>query len=177
MDKTKEIAFYLDESGPYLIKPQPGQKWYPIDEIYKTPARWKTKGKLVVFGAMITNPGKVHHHINKSKGYKIMLKFIKRLTKLYRNMRTIYLIWDNAKAHEAKGLDNWIESWNKNGKTQIKILPLSTYSPWLNPIEPIFGDLHKKVIANSNFRWPSDMANAIHKYFYHRNHQKHDSNN
>lgn len=172
MDKSCEIAFYLDEAGPYLIKPQSGQKWHSRDEIYKTPTRWETKGKLVVFGALKTNPGKVHHHINQSKGYKIMLKFIQRLTKMYKETRTIYFIWDNARAHKAKKLNSWIKSWNKKGKVKVKVLPLPTYSPWLNPIEPIFGDLYKKVIAGSNFRWPSDMADAIHKYFHHRNYQK-----
>ncbi|MEW6686657.1 MAG: transposase, partial [Candidatus Edwardsbacteria bacterium] len=60
---------------------------------------------------------------------------------------------------------------------KIKILPLPTYSPWLNPIEPVFGDLYKKVIAGSNFRWPKDRAGSIHKYFYHRNWQTHNSDN
>jgi putative transposase len=172
MDKTKEVAFYLDEAGPYLVKPHPGQKWHPVDQIYKTPSRWKTKGKIVVFGALKTNPGKVHHHINKSKGYKVMLEFIRRLAMLYKDMKTIYLIWDNAKAHEAKRLTSWIGSWNKEDRVRLKVLPLPTYSPWLNPIEPIFGDLYKKVIAGSNFRWPSNMAKSIHRYFYHRNRQK-----
>ncbi|MEW6686215.1 MAG: transposase, partial [Candidatus Edwardsbacteria bacterium] len=62
-------------------------------------------------------------------------------------------------------------------KAVLKVLALPTYSPWLNPIEPVFGDLYKKVIAGSNFRWPSNMAKAIHKYFFHRNYQKHDSDN
>lgn len=177
MDKSSEVAFYLDEAGPYLVKPQPGQKWYPTDETYKTPSTWKTKGKIVVFGALKTNPGKVHHHINERKGYKVMLKFIQRLANLYKDMATLYLIWDNAKAHEAKRLDNWIKSWNRKSKVRVKVLPLPTYSPWLNPIEPIFGDLYKKVIAGSNFRWPKDMADCIHKYFHHRNWQKHNSDN
>lgn len=169
MDKIKEVAFYLDEAGPYLVKPQPGQKWHPCEKIYKTPATWKTRGKIVVFGALKTNPGKVYHHINKSKGCKVMLKFIQRLAKLYKHMATLYLIWDNAKSHEAKVLNRWIESWNKNGMVRLVVLPLPTYSPWLNPIEPVFGDLYKKVISGSNFRWPSNMANAIHRYFQHRN--------
>lgn len=176
MDKAKEVAFYLDEAGPYLVKPQPGHKWHLSDEIYKTPSTWKTKGKLVVFGALKTNPGKVYHHIAKGKGYKIMLKFIQRLAKLYKHMTTLYLIWDNAKAHEAKALNPWIKSWNRKGKVRLKVLPLPTYSPWLNSIKPVFGDLYKKVIAGSNFRWPSNMADSIHKYFRHRNgkiHYKH----
>ncbi|MEW6104639.1 MAG: IS630 family transposase [bacterium] len=177
MDKTEEVAFYVDEAGPYLVKPQAGQKWYPRDEIFKIPARWKTKGKIVVFGALTTNPGKIHHHINKSKGYKVMLKFIQRLTVLYDQMKTIYLIWDNAKAHEAKRLNNWIDSWNKKGKVRLKVLPLPTYSPWLNPIEPVFGDLYKKVVAGSNFSCPKNMADAIHKYFRHRNWQRRNKDN
>lgn len=177
MDKSKEVAFYLDEAGPYLVKPQPGQKWHPINETYKTPFRWETKGKLVIFGALKTNPGKIHHHINKSKGYKVMLKFIRRLAHLYKHMATLYLIWDNARAHEAKRLNSWIECWNKKGKVKLKVLPLPTYSPWLNPIEPIFGDLYKKVIAGSNFRWPSLMAKDIHKYFHHRNRKQSKTSN
>lgn len=176
MDKASEVAFYVDEAGPYLVKPQPGQRWHPAEEIYKTPSTWKTKGKLVVFGALKTNPGKVYHHIDNSKGCKVMRKFIHRLANLHKHVTTLYLIWDNAKAHEAKALNAWIESWNKRGKVKLKVLPLPTYSPWLNPIEPVFGALHKKVIAGSNFRWPCNMAHSIHKYFCQRNwkiHNKH----
>jgi len=168
MDQATEVAFYLDEAGPYLVRPQPGQKWC-ICKIYKTPARWKSRGKVVVFGALKINPGKVYHHINQSKEHKVMLKFIRRLARLYRHMKTLYLIWDNDRPHEAKGLHNWISSWNKKDEVRLKVLPLPTYSPWLNPIEPIFGDLYKKVIAGSNFRWPCNMANAIHGYFRHKN--------
>lgn len=169
MDKTCEVAFYLDEAGPYLVRPNPGQKWAEKAKPWRIPSFWKTRGKLVVFGALKANPGKVYHHIDQSKGCKVMLKFIQRLADLHRHMRKIYLIWDNAKAHEAKRLMDWIKRWNTKGRVTFKILPLPTYSPWLNPIEPVFGDLHRKVIAGSNFRWPCNMANSIHKYFHQRN--------
>lgn len=175
MDKSVEVAFYVDEAGPYLVKPQPGQKWYLKKKIYKTPATWKTKGKVVVLGALKTNPGKVYHHINKNKQYKTLKYFLLRLVKLYKNMKRIYFIWDNARAHEAKAFGEWIKYWNKIKIPKIEILPLPTYSPWLNPIEPVFGDLYKKVIAGSNFRWPCDMANVIHKYFQRRNHSNYNS--
>lgn len=58
MDQATEVAFYLDEAGPYVIRPQSGQKWHPVDKVYKTPARWKSRGKLVVFGALKINPRK-----------------------------------------------------------------------------------------------------------------------
>ncbi len=169
MDKNREVAFYLDEAGPYLVKPNPGQKWTQEAKLWKIPSFWKTRGKVVVFGALKTNPGKVYHHIDKSKGCKVMLKFIQRLAKLYKHMSRIYLIWDNAKSHEAKHLMDWIKQWNVKDKVTFRVLPLPTYSPWLNPIEPVFGGLYKKVIAGSNFRWPANMADAIHKYFRHRN--------
>lgn len=160
-----------------MIKPQPGQKWYLGKKIYKTPATWKTKGKIVVFGALKTNPGKVYHHINNNKRYKVLKYFIWRIVKLYRNMKKIYFIWDNAKVHETKALGKMIKYWNKIKTPKIEILPLPTYSPWLNPIEPVFGDLYKKVVTGSNFRWPKDMSSSIHKYFHRRNWQKYNSDN
>ncbi len=27
MDKDREVAFYLDEATPYLVRPNPRQKW------------------------------------------------------------------------------------------------------------------------------------------------------
>lgn len=169
MDKLREVAFYLDEAGPYLVRPNSGQKWAKVAKPWKIPSFWKTRGKVVVFGALSANPGKVYHHIDKGKGYKVMLKFIQRLANLYKHMSRIYLIWDNAKAHEARRLMDWIKRWNTKGRVTFKVLPLPTYSPWLNPIEPVFGGLYRKVIAGSNFRWPANMADAIHKYFRYRN--------
>ena len=92
MDETNEVAFYVDEAGPYLVKPQPGQKWHLEKEIYKTPATWKTKGKVVIFGALKTNPGKVYHHTNDTKHYKALKHFLLRLVKLYKRMKRIYFI-------------------------------------------------------------------------------------
>jgi len=68
-------------------------------------------------------------------------------------MKKIYLIWDNAKAHQTERLEERIKRWNRKGGIKIKVLLLPTYSPWLNPIELVFGDLYKKVVAGSNFRW------------------------
>ena len=175
MDKNTEVAFYVDEAGPYLVKPQPGQKWYLERKIYKTPATWKTKGKIVILGALKTNPGKVYHHIDNNKRYKVVKHLLLRLVRLYKKMRKVYFIWDNAKVHKTKALGKWIDNWNKRDMVKIEILPMPTYSPWLNPIEPIFGDLYKKVIAGSNFRWPKNMADCIHKYFHHRNWEKYNS--
>lgn len=177
MDKDREVAFYLDEVRPYLVRPNPGQKWIEEARIWKIPSSWKTRGKVVIFGALKTNVGKIYHHIDKSKDCKVMVRFIQRLTYLYKHMATIYLIWDNAKAHEAKHLMNWIKRRNTKGKVTLKVLPLPTYSPSLNPIEPVFGDLHRKVIAGSNFRWPSNMTKYIHSYFQYRNYQKYGSDN
>ena len=56
-----------------------------------------------------------------------MLKFIQRLANLYKHMNRIYLIWDNAKAHEAKHLMGWIKWWNVKGRVNFKVLPLPTY--------------------------------------------------
>ncbi len=169
MDKTCEVAFYVDEAGHYLVKPQPDHKWHLSEETYKTPATWKTKGKLVVFGALKANPGKAYHHIDNNKRCQTLLHFIWQLAKVCKGMKKIYLIWDNAKAHQTKRLEAWIKRWNRRGGIKFKVLPLPTYSPWLNPIEPMFGDLYKKVVAGSNFRWPCNMADAVHKYFRHRN--------
>lgn len=152
MDKAREVAFYLDEAGPYLVRPNAGEKWTEGSKVWKVPSFWKTRGKVVVFGALKANPGKVYHHIDQGKGYKVMLKFIQRLANLYKHMSRIYLIWDNAKAHEAKRLMDWIKRWNVKGSVTFKVLLLPTYNPWLNPIEPVFGGLYKKVIAGSNFR-------------------------
>jgi len=175
LDKKTEVAFYLDEAGPYLVKPHPGQKWFLKKSIYKTPATWKTKGKVVILGALKTNPGKVYHHLTDNKRFKSLRYFICQIGNRYIKKRKIYFVWDNAKVHLSEKLEKWINQWNKKGKAEFEILPLPTYSPWLNSIEPVFGDLYKKVIAGSNFRWPSNMAKEIHKYFYRRCRQKHNN--
>lgn len=65
------------------------------------------------------------------------------------------MVLDNFKTHKAKDLIKWLRIENhlrkKQKKTVIQILYLPTYSPWLNPIEPIFGIMIRMVIKNSDY--------------------------
>jgi hypothetical protein len=58
MDKLREVAFYLDEARPYLVRPNPshlsavrpacgGQagKWTQGAKPWRIPSFWKTRGR------------------------------------------------------------------------------------------------------------------------------------
>ena len=66
------------------------------------------------------------------------------LTAMYPHKRLIHLFLDNARYHHAKQVQEWL---NKSGcRTKLHFIP--TYCPHLDPIERLWGLMHKHITHN-----------------------------
>jgi putative transposase len=54
---------------------------------------------------------------------------------------TIFVAWDNASTHE----DDEVEAVMRAAAGRLVLLYLPTYSPWLNPIEPLWRQFRRDV--------------------------------
>ena len=75
----------------------------------------------------------------------------------YQNKRHIYLFLDNARYHHAR----LVQAWLAQPGCRIKLRFIPGYCPHLNPIERLWGLMHKKVTHNRNHPTIRDFANAI----------------
>ncbi len=75
----------------------------------------------------------------------------------------IYIFLDNARYHHAKAVKKWLKSTN----SRIKLMFLPAYAPHLNPIERLWGVMHKYVTHNKFYETYNEFAEAILKFFEH----------
>jgi len=86
------------------------------------------------------------------------------LEKLERNnptMTAIHVFLDNARYHHAKILQPWLE----NSERRVKLHFLPPYAPHLNPIERLWGVMHKWVTHNHHYATFNQFTEAILGFF------------
>ncbi len=75
----------------------------------------------------------------------------------------IHVFLDNARYHHAKAVKKWLKSTN----SRIKLIFLPAYAPHLNPIERLWGVMHKYVTHNKFYETYNEFAEAILEFFEH----------
>ena len=76
-------------------------------------------------------------------------------------MTAIHVFLDNARYHHAKVLQPWLES----SKRRVRLHFLPPYAPHLNPIERLWGVMHKWVTHNRHYATFSQFTEAILGFF------------
>ena len=86
--------------------------------------------------------------------------------------RFLVLFWDKASWHTSKRTQAWIRSYNRRAKreglTRLIVCQLPTRSPWLMPLEPIFGWVKRQVLGNRLFETVAKLQAAVERYFCER---------
>ena len=87
-------------------------------------------------------------------------------------LRFIVLIWDKASWHTSKRTRDWIRAYNRRAKkearTRLIVCQLPTRSPWLMPLEPIFGWTKHQVLGGRLFQTIAQLQAAVECYFHQR---------
>jgi len=83
------------------------------------------------------------------------ISFLQRLALVYGDKKAVIIIWDNASWHKSQMVNNWRHAHNleakRRGGCRLICFRLPHYSPWLNPIEPLFQ--HLKRWVNALYEW------------------------
>jgi transposase len=89
-----------------------------------------------------------------------------------KGLRFIVLVWDKASWHTSKRTRSWIRAYNRQAKqearTRLIVCQLPTRSPWLMPLEPIFGWIKHQVLGGSLFQTVAQLQAAVEHYFHQR---------
>jgi len=89
------------------------------------------------------------------------LRLLKKIENTYPDKACIHVFLDNARYHHARILKPWLGANNR----RIKLHFLPAYAPHLNPIERLWGMMHKHVTHNKHYTKFNDFAAAILHFF------------
>lgn len=86
--------------------------------------------------------------------------------------RFIVLFWDRAPWHTSRQTRDWVRAYNQRAKreglTRLIICFLPARSPWLMPLEPIFGWIKHQILGDRVFETVAELQAAVADYFRQR---------
>ena len=135
----------------------------------------KSKGSLIVTGALELSTNQMTHFFSDKKDTEEMLRLLEILLVKYKDEDCIYLSWDAASWHCSQEFKTRVKEVNKpkyrksNGTPLVKLAPLPAGAQFLNVIESVFSGMAKAIIHNSDYESVKACKKVINRYFYDRN--------
>jgi transposase len=160
--QDKAVILWLDQTG-LRSDAAVGTTWAPVG---KTPVVGKTGKRFGVNAmAVISNKGELYFTLyTGSFTGPVFLEFLKRL--VGHLDRKIYLIVDGHPVHRRVSVRDWLAEH----ADAIEMHFLPGYSPELNPVELLNGDL-KHHVAQANPATPAELAAQAHTHLRRRQNQ------
>ena len=117
--------------------------------------------KQNIIGAVDPIIGRVHVGLSEHLKAEQFKQFLAYLIRFYSDVDKIILIVDNARAHHAK----LVKEFLKEHEHKIELLYLPPYSPELNPIERFWKYMRKTVTHNTFFKTFKEFLRALINFF------------
>jgi DDE superfamily endonuclease len=167
---TNEKFFSVDEFGPFAVKKRGGRCLALRGHTRTVPQRQRSKGCLIITGALELSTNVMTHFYSKKKNTREMVKLLNMLIKQYAEEKCIYFSWDAASWHASKDLYARVDAINSIRKSpHVKLAPLPCCAQFLNVIESVFSGMARAVLHNSDYRSVSQCKTAINRHFAARN--------
>jgi transposase len=171
----KEKFFSIDEFGPFAVKTQGGTSLVPPGQNKTVPQCQKSRGSLIVTGALELSTNQVTHFYSEAKNTEEMIKLLLVLLEQYAEEDCIYFSWDAASWHASAKLYEEVERLNSPEYRRshrgpvVKLAPLPKSAQFLNVIESVFSGMARAIIQNSDYQDVTAAKAAIDRYFAERN--------
>ena len=85
------------------------------------------------------------------------IKLLERIKAQHTKQSKIHVILDNARYHHAIKVKEWLNQ--QNCKIELHFIP--PYCPHLNPIERLWGVMHKNITHNRSYSRMNDFADEL----------------
>jgi putative transposase len=135
-----EVVVYQDEVDIDL-NPKIGPCWMPKGKQFSVPTPGKNE-KRYIFGGLNPHTGHVIWTAAMKKDSNNFIVWLKHLLSSYRRYQVIHVVLDNYIIHKTQKVKAFISN------SRIKLHFLPPYSPELNPIERLWGEVHANVTRN-----------------------------
>jgi transposase len=170
-----ERFFSIDEFGPFAIKMTGGLVLCDPDKVPVVPQYQKSKGSLIVTGALELSTNQVTHFYSTKKDTEEMIKLLDVLLVQYADCERLYLSWDAASWHDSNLFHERVAEVNSpqyraaHHTPLVELAPLPTRAQFLNVIESVFSGMARAIIHNSDYQSVEEAKAAIDCYFRERN--------
>jgi len=170
------LVVFQDESwfsGTPKAVGQYGQRGQPRTAAVTKPAH-KCKGAWVLYAALEVVSGQVQRFYAPRCNQTYVRQQLEALLTQAQaaGKRVLVVIWDNASWHTAKALRRWYYRYNqvakRDGRVRLLLVPLPSRSPWLNPLEPVFGQAKRHIVGRRAIPQPSRLKRKTESYFKRR---------
>ena len=168
------LVLYQDESwfsGTPKAVGQYGQRGQPRTAAVAKPAH-KCKGAWVLYAALDVLTGRVQRCYAPHCNQTYVRQQLEALLAQAAGKRVLVVIWDNASWHTAKALRRWYYRYNQiakgTGQVRLLLVALPSRSPWLNPLEPVFGQAKRHVVGRRMVPQPNRLKRKTESYFKRR---------
>lgn len=169
------VAVWLDESW-FVRWPYWFRSWVAQGKLLTVPQRWSEKVDTTALFAALDDESQqsLLHWAQGQPNSDEMVVFLDRLTAHYaaQDKRFIALFWDKAPWHTSKQTRQWIRAYNREakrtGRPRLIVCYHPTRSPWLMPLEAIFGWTKHQVLGDRIFESVSALQKAVQLAFQQR---------
>ena len=168
-------AVWLDES--WFVKwPYPYWDWSRPDEPPIVRQRWDEEVDKVALFASLDDESQesflqwAEGQPNSDK----MITFFEAFARHWsaKGKRFIVLFWDKASWHTSQKTRNWLRAYNhqakQNGNCRILVCYHPTRSPWLMPLEAVFGAVKHRILGKLEFETLAALKAVVEHYFRQR---------
>jgi transposase len=168
-------AVWLDESW-FVRWPYQFWAWAHKEDLPRVPQRWDEPVDTTALFATLEDETQ-EAYLSWSDGNPNSERMVEFLAQLmhhwtHKGKRFIVLLWDKASWHTSYRTRNWIRTYNRRAKrhnlTRLIVCKLPTRSPWLMPLESIFGSIKHQILGGRLFNSIAALQAAVDLYFHQR---------
>ena len=168
-------SVWLDQSW-FVRWPYQFWAWTPADVLLRVAQRWSEKVDTTALYAALDNESQ-ETFLRWAEGQpnsEETVRFLEALMTHYttQGKRFIVLFWDRAPWHRSKRTRAWIRAYNRRAKREglarLIVCQLPTRSPWLMPLESIFGWIKHRVLGGCEFETVAALQAAVERSFRER---------
>jgi transposase len=150
-----EVVLFSDAVHPTHIT-HPAGCWGPKDVVVAVHQN-SGRDRLNIHGAIDLSTGMTCMYEAPQIDAASTVHFLEMIERMFPKMRKIHLFLDNARYHHSK----LVQAWMKRPGRRIVLHFIPTYCPHLNPIERLWGLMHKHVTQNRCYAKFGDFIDAI----------------
>lgn len=168
-------AVWLDESW-FVRWPYQFWGWAKRKERLPVPLRWSEKVERTALFAALDDESQESflRWADGQPNSERMITYLEALMTHWteKGKRFIVLFWDRASFHTSHRVRRWIRDYNgrakKEGLTRLVPFWLPARSPWLMPLEAVFGAVKHRVLGNRTFDTLAVLRMAVERAFCNR---------
>lgn len=154
-----EELFYEDEMDLHL-NPKIGPCWMPKGRQFNVETPGNNQ-KRYVFGGLNSRTGNLCWLITDKKNSDGFIAWLRLLSSRYRKARRIHVVLDNYAIHKTHDVKRTLAELPR-----IVLHFLPPYSPELNPIERLWGELHANVTRNHDCTTMRELEQRVEGFMH-----------